>query len=678
MRYLLSTPLGRLHGVGIVVSRGLAKLGLLTVMDLLYYFPFRWEDYSMVSTIAALRPGNITIEATVESVRLKRTARRGLSVVEAILSDSTGTTKAVWFNQPYLVQTLKVGSTYFFAGEFSFKSNNLAIQSPTFAATLVEGRGGKIVPIYHENSSINSRLLSRLVDQVVALCAELPDVLPADILAKHALLPSSQAIKELHKPTDSSILEVARRTLGFEEMFIMIATGLAARAELKLEVTSAIPFDETFIKNFVTQLPFSLTDAQRKVAWQILGDMSKPSPMNRLVQGDVGSGKTVVALLAAAVAVKAGFQVVLLVPTAILATQHAKTAEKLLKTTGISVVGLTSATSKKERDTILATIASGESQVVIGTHSLLHESVVFANLNLVIIDEQHRFGVEQRQKIKQKAHHMPHLLTMTATPIPRTLALVLYSDLDLSLIDELPPNRIPIETKLFMEIERANAYAQIDDQISAGRQVYVVCPQIDESDTTGARSVTREFERLNRTVFAHRRLALLHGKLSSQEKDQIMSDFLARKFDILVSTTVIEVGVDVPNASVIMIEDADRFGLATLHQLRGRVGRSNHKSYCYLFTSSPVEAAIARLGSLERTQDGLRLAQIDLQNRGAGELYGTMQHGARSLRIADLTDLALVAEVQTAARSFMSKADMVQYPNISRAISAIKKDTTLN
>lgn len=676
---ILNSPVSRLIGVGPVVEKGLARLKINTVADLLYYFPRRWEDYSNVCKIAQIKPGLVTVRARVERVNVRRALKRRLTIIEAILADDTGTTKAVWFNQPYLVQHLKEGQEYFFAGKFEFKNNNLSLQTPSYEP--VEGKvaaGPKIVPIYPENSIISSKILAKLVDQVIGLTADLPDDLPEVICQRQQLIGHGQAIASLHRPISSQALAAAKKRLGFEELFYLLLTGLVIRQEIQTEKSVKIKFDLPVIKEFLQYLKFELTPSQKRAAWSIFQDLAKDQPMNRLLEGDVGSGKTVVALMASLLAVKAGYQAALMVPTEILARQHHSSICKLLAPFGVEVDLLIAALTGGQKKAIHDRLASGQTGLVIGTHALLSERVDFARLGLVVIDEQHRFGVDQRRQIKAKAHLMPHLLAMTATPIPRSLALVLYGDLDLSVITSLPPGRKPIKTKLVGELDRDKIYAQVDALIAKKQQVFVVCPLIDESDKLGAKSATQEYDKLSKTIFAHRRIGLLHGKLKAAEKEAVMSQFAAGQLDILIATSVIEVGIDVPRASVIMIENADRFGLAALHQLRGRVGRSSLQSYCYLLTDSNQVETLTRLRALERSNDGFRLAQIDLEMRGPGEIYGRRQHGELDLHLASVTDVKLIELVKQEAESFLSSHDLLKYERLKDRVNKIKKVTSLD
>ena len=456
--------------------------------------------------------------------------------------------------------------------------------------------------------------------------------------------------------------------------------ALLNKYEYAHESALAIPFKEKLARDFVAKLPFKLTDAQRKVVWQIYKDMAKTQPMNRLVEGDVGSGKTVVAAMAALMAMEQGFQVALMAPTEILARQHAATLFNLLSSVGYGdkVSLLIGGLSPKQKQTAHSRIASGDIGLIVGTHALIAEKVDMHKLGLIIIDEQHRFGVEQRKKLQAKAGHMPHVLHMTATPIPRSLALTLYGELDISILDEMPPGRQQIKTRIHSPNSRPQLYKEIEEQLEQGRQMFVVCPLITDSQTSGGLSVEEVYERLSKRDFKHRSVGLLHGRMKSAEKDGVMQKFLSSEYDILVSTTVIEVGVDVPNASVVLIEGAERFGLAQIHQLRGRVGRDAHQSYCYLMLSDS-RAPNSRLRALETTNDGFKLAELDLTLRGPGAIYGTFQHGALDLRVASLTDTKLIAAARAAAQTFIDKSeDIKKYPSLNKQVTRLRAVTNLN
>jgi ATP-dependent DNA helicase RecG len=484
----------------------------------------------------------------------------------------------------------------------------------------------------------------------------------------------------MHFPRGAKALGLAKKRLGFEEIFQLALAALINKYELTKNKSLAIPFSEELAKDFVGKLPFKLTNAQRKVVWRIYQDMAKTQPMNRLVEGDVGSGKTVVAAMAALMAMEEGFQVAFMAPTEILARQHADTLFNLLSSVGHGdqVSLLIGGLKPAAKELAQKKIASGEIRLVVGTHSLISEKVDMHKLGLIIIDEQHRFGVEQRKKLQAKAGHMPHVLHMTATPIPRSLALTLYGELDISVLDEMPPGRQEIITKIISPNARKKLYEEIDKELAAGRQMFVVCPLITDTELSRGLSVEEVYEKLAKHDFKHRKVALLHGKMKSAEKDKVMRGFMAKDYDILVSTTVIEVGVDVPNASIMMIEGAERFGLAQIHQLRGRVGRGAHQSFCFLVLSDS-KAPSQRLRALETMSDGFKLAELDLRLRGPGAIYGIMQHGALDLRVAQLSDTKLIAAARNAAQDFIErKENLKKYPHLNTKVSALRAITNLN
>jgi len=674
----LDTPLKELKGVGEVLERGLARLGLVTVKDLLLYYPRRWDDYSVVERIADIRPGLVTVRGRIEHLESRRSFRnKRLSVTEAIIADETGTIRAVWFNQPFVKAQLKMGERYAFKGKFEFRNNNLNLQSPTFERD--SGRSeASIVPIYSENNAVTSKTLRKLIAQVIRLTDELDDELPETVRDAENLVSYAEAIRSLHKPVSDQQLQAAKERLAFEELFMLIASALALKHDIKLETAPAIEFHAADAEAFLGSLPFALTDEQKKAAWAVLQDMTRITPMNRLLEGDVGSGKTVVALMAAFVAIRRGFQAVLMVPTEILARQHFATCQLVFADLDVQVGLLVGSLKPKEKQQVKSGIAEGSVQLVIGTHALLEQDVTFASLGLAIIDEQHRFGVQQRRLLRSQGAAMPHVLTMTATPIPRSLALVVYGELDVSIISELPPGRKQVSTKLIMENERAHMEQTVDEAISTGTQVFIVCPLIEESDSLGVKSVKAEYERLANGVFAHRTIELLHGKLTSDEKQHIMNKFKSGEIDILVATTVIEVGVDVPNANIMIIESAERFGLAALHQLRGRVGRGDKQAFCYLLCDTDNPITLKRLRAMERTSDGFRLSQIDLEMRGPGEIYGARQHGVLDLRMANVLDTKLIVRARTAAEAFLATGNVVEYPKMLKRLNKLKAITTLD
>lgn len=668
------------RGVGAQLAKKFATLGVHTVVDLIDFYPRRYEDYSHVTTVKFLRPGAVTIQAEIKQVK-GRYVRRGMHITEAIASDDTDSVRLVWFNQPYREGAIKTGQPYYISGQYELSHQRFAIMNPS--CELVSDfpiNTARIVPIYRETKGLSSNQIRRIMRGTLPLMRELPETLPDWLVKQYKIISKSQAIEAMHFPANSDQLEQAKRRLGFEEVFELSLASLLNKYELQQDKALSIPFNEKLAKNFVGHLPFKLTDAQRKVVWRIYQDMQKTSPMNRLVEGDVGSGKTVVATMAALMAVAEGYQVAFMAPTELLARQHAETIYKLLNPLGMhdQVALLVGGIKPKEKAAALAHIKEGNAQFIVGTHALIQEKVDMHKLGLVVIDEQHRFGVEQRKKLMAKAGHMPHLLSLTATPIPRSLALTLYGELDISLLDAKPAGRSPILTEICSPNSRAQLYKKIDAKLQEGRQMFVVCPLITESTNSSANAAEKVFEDLSKRDFKHRRVGLLHGKMKSAEKQAVMERFVRHELDILVSTTVIEVGVDVPNASIMLIEAADRFGLAQLHQLRGRVGRGEHQGYCYLMMSGSA-APPKRLRALAQTGDGFKLAELDLSLRGPGAIYGNMQHGALDLRVAQLTDTRLIAEARAGAQAFIDKLENLQdYPHLADKVTRLRTVTNLN
>jgi ATP-dependent DNA helicase RecG len=673
-------PVGVLKGVGAEVERKLARLNIFTVGDLLQHYPRRYEDFSKISPIRAMKSGPVTFRAEIVHVASRYARTRKLHITEAVLSDGTGTVKAIWFNQPYMIRSLKKGSEVYISGKLEFRNNDLALQSPVIEApNEVLKDTARIVPIYPETDGLTSRQLRTLILPLLDELEGIPETLPEPVITDNKLLVRAKAMREIHFPSSPTLLNRAKQRLAFGELFFLILASLVIKHEIKTETAPVIHFNTEQAQRFTGLLGFDLTDAQRRAAWEILQDMTLDQPMNRLLEGDVGSGKTVVAAMAIAMALANGYQATLMVPTEILARQHYANLAPIMSSLGYEIELLIGSHTKKTKDATKERAKTGAAHLVIGTQALLTGDTTFDKLGLVIIDEQHRFGVAQRQLLKQKAGYLPHLLSMTATPIPRSLALTVYGDLDISVIDELPPGRLPVETKIIERRGRAKTYEAIENLITAGQQVFVVCPLIEDSDTFGSASVTAEAERLRQGPFAHRRIGILHGKLSTTEKQAVMADFAAGKLDILVATAVIEVGVDIPNASVMLIEGAERFGLAALHQLRGRVGRGREQGYCYLATDSRATTTLERLAALERTTDGFRLAQIDLELRGPGQIYGLRQHGDLDLQFADYSDPKLLAAVRKAALAFLSEPGaMVKYGYVTDRVNTLKAVTSLD
>lgn len=674
----LLSPLEKVKGVGPKTGEQFASAGLHTVGDLIDFLPRTHEDFSEVVPIADIHPGKMTIRATCEKITT-RPVRRGLRITTATLADESGKLQAVWFNQPYRETQLKGGDTFFFSGQFEFNYNKYQLSNPSVEkVSEMPVQTDRLLPVYRAIKGLKTQLTRKVLSELRPLMTMLPETLPTDIITNEKLLSRSDAVLGMHFPKTMKDIEDARERLAFEELFqLLLASQLNKEQNAKL-IGWHIPFDQSVVGEFVKQLPFELTGAQRRAAWEIIQDFERKTPMNRLLQGDVGSGKTVVAGLAARQAAHAGFQTALMAPTEILASQHAETLSKLLQPFGIRVGLLTGSVKGVARKTLYEQIAIGEVDVVVGTHAIIQGSVVFHRLGFVVIDEQHRFGVAQRQELLKKSEHMPHLLAMTATPIPRSLALTVYGELDVSILNERPKGRKPIDTKLWSPNSSAQLYSLIDAEIAKGRQAYIICSLIDENPDNDVKSVQEEYKKLRNSVFKHRNIGLLHGKMKPEEKEAVMAAFASGELHILVSTTVVEVGVDVPNATLMLIENADRFGLSQLHQLRGRVGRSSHQSYCYLVMSDSSKPS-QRLKEIERSNDGFYLAEADLKLRGPGEIYGRSQHGALNLQIATLSDTKLIARAQSQAKRFVAhRDDLLQYKQLAAQVQQYQRLTTLN
>lgn len=675
----LSSPLSEVRGVGTELAKKFASLGLYTVSDLIDYYPRRYDDYSQIQQIEAIKPGVISIQAEIKQVR-GRYVRRGLHITEAVASDETGSVRLVWFNQPYRANSIKSDTPYFISGQFELSNQRLAIMNPSMElASDFPINTARIIPIYREMRGLKSAQIRKILREIAPMIEELSDTLPVWIIKERKLTSFKNALFSIHFPKDDEDLHEARMRLGFEEVFALTLASLLNKYELMQEMALAIPFNEQLAKDFVSRLPFKLTDEQRKAVWQIYLDLQKNQPMNRLLEGDVGSGKTVVAVMSALMAMEQGYQVALMAPTELLARQHADTIHALLEPLGYQdQVGLLVGSLKPaDKANVQKRIASGDIRFIIGTHALIQEKVDIQNLGLVIIDEQHRFGVEQRKALQAKAGHALHVLNMTATPIPRSLALTLYGEMDISIIAAKPSNRKPIITEICSPNSRKQLYEKVEKQLENGRQAFVVCPLITESDSKDAKSAETVYKEISHE-FPDRSVGLLHGKLKSDEKTKVMEQFILKNLDILVSTTVIEVGVDVPNATVMLIENADRFGLAQIHQLRGRVGRSEHQGYCFLMMSDS-SAPSRRLRALENSSDGFELAELDLELRGPGAIYGADQHGALDLRIAKLTDTKLIAAARASAQEFIDKGEnLLKYPELHDRISKLRAVTNLN
>jgi ATP-dependent DNA helicase RecG len=674
----LDSKIEKIKGVGVKAAQQFAISGIETVADLINFLPRAYEDFSVVTPILGIKPGKATIKARCEKIAT-RPVRRALRITTATLADKSGKLQAVWFNQPYRETQLKSGKEFYFSGVFEFNYNRYQLTNPS--AELVSDmpvQTDRILPVYRSIKGLKSPLVRKILSELRPLITMLPETLPKTIINSEKLVSRSQAVMSMHFPKKIEEVGKAKERLAFEELFQLLLASQLNRQENAKLTGWHIPFNLPVVSNFVTKLPFKLTTAQRIAAWEIIQDLGRKTPMNRLLQGDVGSGKTVVAGLVACQVAHFGYQTALMAPTELLANQHAETLSKLLGPLGVSVGLLTGNVKGTARKTLYKQIETGTVDVVVGTHALIQETVKFHKLGFVVIDEQHRFGVQQRQQLLKKSEFMPHMLAMTATPIPRSLALTVYGELDISILNELPVGRKPIITKIWSPNSRAQMYTAIDKEISAGRQAYVICSLIEDNPENEIKSVKLEFTKLQNSIFKHRKIGLLHGKLKSDEKDSVMKEFSKGKLNILVSTTVVEVGVDVANATVILIENADRFGLSQLHQLRGRVGRSDMQSYCYLVTSTSSKPT-KRLMEIEKSNDGFYLAEVDLELRGPGEIYGRAQHGALNLQIASLADTKLIARAQKQAKLFVENSEnLLQYKQLAAEVKYYQRLTTLN
>lgn len=648
-----------LNGVGPVMAGKLKRLGIERVRDLLFYFPRTWQDFSKPQPIRSLQIGqDAIIKAKIFQTKQSRTRRKWMSIIEALLVDESGEIRAIWFNQPFLMKILKPGQEFLFAGRVGFDRRD-----KTKILNIYQyEKEPLILPIYPETEGLSSKYLRKLIKPLISQIDNfIEDYLPAEVKSLENLSDLNWAIKKIHFPHNSEEVEIAKKRLAFDELFLIALRLLEIKKELTIEKAPQMRIDEGLLKGFVSGLPFKLTNAQRKAAWEIIKDLNRKIPMNRLLEGDVGSGKTIVAAMAVLIVAQNGFQSVWLAPTEILANQHFKNVSKLLEKLKVNVGLLTGANKKANLE---------DCDLIIGTHALLQKNVSLPRLGLIIIDEQHRFGVKQRAHLRRESKIIPHLLSMTATPIPRSLALALYGDLDISIIDEMPPGRQKIITRIVSPDKRPLAYKFIEQQIKNGRQVFVICPLIEANDSnrinlfeTDRKSVMAEYEKLSKNIFPNLKIGLMHGRLKSKEKEETMEEFHAGNLDIIVSTAVVEVGIDVPNATVMMIEGADRFGLAQLHQFRGRVGRGKHQSFCFLFAETWSEKTKQRLEAMTISNNGFELAEKDLQIRGPGELVGIRQSGLPDLKMASLSDIIMVKKARNSAEEIITDG-IEKYPKL--------------
>ncbi|MFA6160075.1 MAG: ATP-dependent DNA helicase RecG [Parcubacteria group bacterium] len=673
----------------------LEKLGLFTVKDLLLYLPFRYDDFSKIVPLSKDFVGQaITTSGKIIKAKNNRLFRRKMTITEIIIEDQSGNLlKAVWFNQPYILENFPIGSTARFSGKLGLSGKYFSMSNPAFEKSTRDATNtGCLVPIYSETSGITSKWIRWQIKTLLPLAKNIPDILPIEIRKKYNLPDIYTTLSQIHFPDNVEKLVRAQKRIAFQEMFLVQLKTLEIKKEFEEKDSNKIKFDEKLIKNFVSNLPFKLTNAQRKSTFEILKDLERSHPMNRLLNGDVGSGKTIVAAISALQTISAGYQVAIMAPTEVLARQHFESFCEIFKNYDFNIALLTSsyklistqpkvqplATSqrlnlRRAREKVLEGLAQNKINLVIGTHALIQKDVKFKNLALVIIDEQHRFGVNQRASLQSvETQHccvsttaIPHLLTMTATPIPRTLAIAFFGSLDLSILDEMPKNRKPITTKIVTPSERNKIYEFIRSEIKKERQVFVILPLIEESlseSMIDVKAVKAEHERLSKIIFPEFKLGLLHGKLKAKEKEEVMKKFKNKNFDILVSTSVVEVGIDIPNATVMLIENSERFGLTQLHQFRGRVGRGIQQSYCFLFANSGTKSPIgdlvpthipSRLKIMEKTNDGFEISEHDLKLRGPGQFFGTIQSGLPDIAMEHLSNVKLIKFARAEAKDLL-------------------------
>lgn len=714
----IETKIEEIPKIGSAYQKKLKNLGIATVRDLLYYFPARYDDFSNIASISKIKGGfRACAQGRIIEIGTTKTFKKWMDITEAIIEDETGAIRAIWFNQPYIEKSLKEGDFVCLAGRVSIGKGGLYFNNPAYEKIYTSNddssidltHTGRIVPVYPETKGLTSRWIRYIIKPLLThFYDKIPEVLPEEILKKHKFLPIRQAFRQVHFPDSFESVDAARARFSFENIFLLQIYILREKAKLMKKTATACSMDAELMKKFTNSLPFQLTDSQKQCAYQILKDMEKSIPMSRLLEGDVGSGKTVVATMAALNAAKNDGQIAFMAPTEILAKQHFKSVSDLLAGFDVKIGFLTgkesrfslgkeiAETAKKE---LLKKLKNGEIDVIIGTHSLIQKGIEFKNLVMLVVDEQHRFGVNQRAHLTKNDKMTPHLLSMTATPIPRTLALTVYGDLDLSLIKEMPKNRKKIKTVIVGPQDRKSAYEFIRGEVKKGHGVFVICPKIETKNReqktenekqnggifavknyifnpglTEIKAVKEEYEKLSKEIFPDLIIAMLYGKMKPKEKEKIMLDFKNGKIDVLVSTSVVEVGVDVPRATIMMIEGAERFGLAQLHQFRGRVGRSESQSYCFLFTTEPNQLNRKRLKALVECDNGFDLAQKDLEIRGPGQFYGSQQWGIPDTAMEGISNIFLVEKTRAAAKEILEKdPELANYPALQEQLLNFKQ-----
>ena len=697
----------QLNRVGEKTEKALKKLGLNTISDLVFYFPNRYEKYEACPQISALKLNEtVNIKGQVELIKNRRSFRSRMMLTEALISDDSASLEVVWFNQPFIAKTLKPGDMVSLAGKIKNQGGRLIMTSPVYEKINEKQENihtANIVPVYSLTSSISQKQLRFLIHQSLKLIKNIPEYLPEEIIKSQNLISLNETLQKIHFPKNQTDIDLAINRFKFSELFLFQLKSYLVKEKLSKKIALPVPGKISEIKKFIASLPYTLTPDQKKSAWEIIKDMQEKIPMSRLLQGDVGSGKTIVALLVAFNCIKNKKQVAFMAPTEVLAKQHYNTALKIFSSFNFKIALLTSKSKlsnfplAKNKSEQIKQITQ-EADIVFGTHSLIQEKIKFKKLALVVVDEQHLFGVNQRQEIINKniddneGKTTPHFLSMTATPIPRSLALISVYGLNFSLISQKPQNRPEIITKVVVEGQTSQMYEFIKTEVNKGHQAFIICPLIDVSDKLGAKSVKEEYEKLKKEIFPEIPMAILHGKMKSEEKDAVMEKFQKNEIKILISTSVVEVGIDVPNATVMLIEGAERFGLAQLHQFRGRVGRSEIQSYCFLHLSEKPEteennwllpntkpsAITQRLEALQKYHDGLSLAKIDLKNRGSGNFYGTEQSGIMNFRFATLFDHEIIDEANKEIKKLTAQdPDLKKHPNLLKKINSDIEKTHL-
>ena len=673
-RHLLKTRLSEVLRTTSAHLRSLKDLGVVTVEDFFHYFPRTYRDHTGRVSIAELRGDQINVVQGSLTKMFSRKTKTGKLMTMATLVDETGQLEVMWFNQSHISRMFRSGDEVVLTGKIKFERAKIMMMSPQYEfARSKQLHTDRLLPVYHQHGNITSKWIREKINPLLKGTKLLPDLLPESIVEEYDLMAYGPAVRAVHDPESEEELEAARRRLAFEELFFLQLRALQQRyffRKMSHDMGRVIGVDDELSKQFLGALGFDLTGAQKQVIKEIVKDITSPYPMMRLLQGDVGAGKTVVAAFALLHVLNSGFQGALMAPTEILARQHYANLMKFLQVFGYNIQLLVGSMTPKQKEEIARQIATGTVDLVVGTHALIQDKIDFRKLGLAVVDEQHRFGVAQRDKLREQGS--PHVLSLSATPIPRTLAMVIYGDQDVSILDELPAGRKEIVTRMVPEKKRRDAEFWIADQIRKGRQVFIVCPLIDESDVLGVKAVSTEYARLSEHVFKEFKIGLLHGKLKAADKEKVMNQFSEGELDILVSTSVIEVGIDVPNATIMLIEGAERFGLSQLHQFRGRVGRGEYQSYCFLFTESQSQDSMQRLGSLVKYSSGFKLAEIDLALRGPGEVYGVKQSGIPDLKMASLGDAELVRTVRRAATELIVEdPELVNFPEITSRLARL-------